>query len=494
VTTAEPFDVVVVGCGIAGLSAAVSAQQAGARVAVLERAPVEERGGNTRYTESYWRMKDADSVAEDFEQRLAENAGGHLDPGVLKDAVRPYAEWPPVLKSLGFTDPELIAAFAEGAGPALRWLTGFGVRFDFLPNYFIAQSTTRLAPVGGGLALVEALAAHAESVPDAIRFYYETTARSLIQDESGAVAGLRAVAAGNRAHDFRAGSVVLACGGFQGNPEMLSRYLGPQAAWTRPVARGGYYNRGEGIRMALDIGAAPCGDFGAFHAQPVDPRSGAQEPVILSYPYGILVNRDGARFTDEAPGLVDATYEAVSRQILRQPEGIAYAIHDSRMDDIENWRKAVRSDVAAIESDTMAGLAAALDIDPVALAATVAAYNAACPGGGAFDPFRTDGLATQGLIPAKSNWARPLDRPPFRAWPVITANCFTFGGLKVDTRARVLNTAGDPIPGLYAAGETMGLYFRTYTGSTSVMRGAVFGRAAGTHAAGRRLDDPSRGH
>ena len=174
------FDVVVVGCGIAGLSAAVSAQQSGARVALLERAPKEERGGNTRYTESFWRMKNRDEVADDFEEHLAANAGGYLDPEIIRDASEPYEKWSPLLKGLGFTDPEVITTLANNAGPTLHWLSEFGVTLDFLPNYFITECTSRIAPAGGGLALVEALAGYAESIPDEINIFYRTTGRSLI--------------------------------------------------------------------------------------------------------------------------------------------------------------------------------------------------------------------------------------------------------------------------------------------------------------------------
>ena len=222
-------DVIVVGCGIAGLSAAVSALGAGARVLLLERAPREERGGNTRYTESFWRMRSHDAVSEDFLDRFAENAGGHLDPALIADSAKPCDAWPRLLRGLGFVDPELVAALADNAGPTLRWLSGFGAAFDFLPNYFITESTTRMAPAGGGLALVEALAAHAESVPDRIAIRYETTARRLTLDEDGRVNGVEASGANNRSARLRAPAVVLASGGFQGNPEMLSRYLGPQS-------------------------------------------------------------------------------------------------------------------------------------------------------------------------------------------------------------------------------------------------------------------------
>ena len=479
-------DVLVVGFGIAGLSAAVTAHQAGARVAVLERAPIEERGGNTRYTESFWRMKNANQVSDDFEDRFAANAGGWPDPGILRDLVRDRENQPAVLRSLGAMDPSLIATIAEDAPKALKWLESFGVTFDFLPLYFLSQSTTRMGPIGGGLALVEALGAYVDKHAGEIEVLYETAARDLLINDVGAVVGVKAVGPGNRPLEIRARNVVLASGGFEGNPEMLSHYVGPQAQFIRPVSRGGHYNRGEGVRMALAAGAAPCGDFGSFHAQPVDPRSADIEPVVLNYSYGILVNDAGKRFTDEGPAMVDATYEVVTRLIMAQRHGIAYAVFDAGLDDVENWQVTVRSREAPLEANSLEELARAMEIDPREFLATVEAYNAACPAPDGFDFMRPDGLATQGLEPRKSNWARPIAKPPFRAWPIICSNCFTFGGVKVDDNARVINTEGDTIPGLYAAGEVVGLYYRVYTGATSVMRGAVTGRLAGADAARRR--------
>jgi tricarballylate dehydrogenase len=475
------FDVVVVGCGIAGLSAAASALEAGARVAILERAPKEERGGQTRYTEALLRMKSEAEVSDDFEAHFARNAGHYLDPALVAETARDRDNWPAIVKTLGFTDPELIATFAQAVPGTVAWLKGFGVKFDFLPTYFITACQPRLAPIGGGLALIEALAAWCES--NGGRFFYETTARALIQDEEANVIGVRAVGPGHRPTHVRAPAVVLACGGFEGNPEMLTHYLGPRARYIRPVARGGYYNKGEGIRMALAAGAAPCGDYGSFHAEPLDPRSGRPEPVVMVFNYGILVNRTAARFVDEAPATVDATYEAITRVIFEQPEGIAWCILDASIDDVPNWKRSVRSDQPPVRAGTLAELAAMLGLDAAALAATVEAYNAACPAG-TFKPLEPDGLATRpGYAPRKSNWARPLGKPPFLAYPIICGNCFTFGGLKVDPRARVINADGEVISGLYAAGETIGLYYGTYPGATSVLRGAVFGRIAGRDAA-----------
>ena len=278
----QTFDTIVIGSGIAGLSAAVTAQQNGSRVAILERAPLEERGGNTRYTESFWRMKSEDAVSDDFEDRFAENSGGWPDLSILEDLVRDRENQPAVLRSLGVVDPYLIATIAEEAPKALKWLKTFGIKFDFLPLYFLSQSTTRMGPIGGGLALVNALGEYADK-EKGITWFYETAARSLVQDNYGTVIGIKAISRNNSPIELKAKNIILACGGFEGNPEMLSHYVGSQAQFIRPVSRGGHYNRGEGIKMALEIGAAPCGDYGSFHAQPVDPRSKDWEPVVLNY-------------------------------------------------------------------------------------------------------------------------------------------------------------------------------------------------------------------
>ena len=477
------FDVVVAGCGIGGLCAAVSALEEGATVAILERAPEHERGGNTRYTEAYLRMKSETEVTDDFEAHFMANSGGYLDPAVVDAAKGDYATWPSIVKALAFADPEVVAAFASGCGPTLQWLRTLGVRFDFLPTQFLTKSQPRLLPIGGGLALLEALAARAAALGG--RFFYQVTARSLIQDSSGAVVGLSAVAADHRPIRFDAKGVVLATGGFEGNWEMLAQYMGAQAVHLRPVARGGYYNKGEGIRMALAIGAAPGGDYASFHAEPIDPRSGVAEASVFIFPYGVLVNRRGERFTDEAPGTVDAVYDIITKTIWQQPEGIAYAIFDAKLGDVPNYKSGLRTDRPPIVADSIEELERLLGVPATKLEASIMRYNEACRPG-VFKPLELDRLRTRRLDPPKSNWARPLDKPPFQAWPIIASCVLTYGGLKVDARARVLNADGAIIPGLYAAGEVVGLYYKVYAGATSVLKGAVFGRFAGVDAARRR--------
>jgi tricarballylate dehydrogenase len=264
---------------------------------------------------------------------------------------------------------------------------------------------------------------------------------------------------------------------------MMTRYMGARAAKIRPVAAGGYFNKGEGIRMALAAGAAPAGEYGSYHAEPVDPRSFQAEAVVFVYPYGVLVNKDGHRFIDEAPGTVDAHYDAIGRSIADQPEGISWAIFDAQIEDVPRWRTSVRSDVAAVEAQTLEELIAKLQL-PAAALDTIAAFNSGCPVTyGEFDPLTPDGRSTIGLSPNKTHWSRPLIRGPFRAYPIISSVCFTFGGLKVNSDAQVVDMDGKPIRGLYAAGETVGLYHQVYPGSTSVLRGAVFGRLASQHIA-----------
>ena len=474
------FDVVVAGCGIAGLTAAVSAAEKGARVAVLERAPMEERGGNTRYTEAYLRMKNEQEIADDFEVHFAKNAGGHLDPSLVQEASGPYDSWSSIVKSLGFFDPELISTFATAVPTTIKWLKDIGIRFEALPTPFLTRNAPKLMPVGGGLALIEALAARAERLD--VEFFYRTTATDLALDASRGVAGVEAISRILGPLRISSPACVLACGGFEGNAEMLTQYLGPQALYIRPVARGGYYNKGEGIRMALRANAAPCGDYGNYHAEPMDPRSGITEPAIFIFPYGIIVNQLGRRFTDEAPGTVDASYERITRLIPFQPGGIAYALLDNKVTEIPNYRVAVRSDQPPIEADSLDEMAAKLNIAARALQNTVALYNDACVSG-RFDPFNLDSLSTQALDPPKSNWAQPIDKPPFMAYPMVAGNVFTFGGVKVNGLAQVLDHDGIPIMGLHAAGEMIGMYYKAYTGATSVLRGAVFGKIAGAAAA-----------
>lgn len=474
------YDVLVIGSGIAGLSSAVAAAAAGARVAVLERSAPEEFGGQTRWTEAYFRMKSETEVSDDFEELLVANAGHHIDPNVVAAAGQAYEQWPGYVKAHGMTDPELVSTLSEQAGPTVQWLKTFGVRFAALPTYFVTAAAPRLMPVGGGLALIESLQARARK--DGVALYFRTTANQLSRRDADGFLHVGVVTEAGEGVTLRARSVVIASGGFEGNAEMMTHYIGSTAKFIRPVARGGYYNKGEGIRLALGLGAAAAGDFSSFHAEPLDPRSPQPEALVMNFPYGILVNRKGRRFVDEAPGPVDVNYDHISRAIKDEPDGIAWVVFDQRIHDVPNWKRSIRTDQPAIQAGTIAELAVLCAIPAENLQATVAQYNAAC-GPGEFSALQVDGLATQGIEPRKSNWARPIEQGPFMAYPIIAGICFTYGGIKTNSRAQVVDCDGRIIPGLYAAGEATGLYHQVYTGATSVLRGAVFGRIAGEGAA-----------
>jgi tricarballylate dehydrogenase len=484
------FDVVVVGHGIAGLSAAVSAMQNGAKVAVLERAPVDESGGCTRYTEAYLRLKSEDELSDDFEAVLADTGSANPDPSLVHAMARPAGEWPGILRTMSVTDPDFIATFAGEAIPTIKWLKTFGIRFitSRLPHITAREHPGLVVPVGGGYAMMEALVNAGRA--GGVTYFYETAVRRLVQDDAGAVVGVQAVGRQNHPVEFRARAVVLASGGFEGSPEMLQRYVGKGAINIRPVARGCYYNQGDGIRMALHIGAAASGDYGYYHAVPVDMRSGRTEAKVLIFPFGIVVNKLGKRFTDEGVSTEYRTFDAMCHAIQGQPNGTGYAIVDAKINDIPEYTRAILSDQPPIQADSLAELAGKLGIPASALEETVREFNAACRPG-RFIETRVDGLATVGIEPKKSNWARPIDRPPFLCYPLIPAGIITMGGIKTNANAQVLNAEGDCIPGLYAAGALVGMFYRHYPAATSVLRGAVFGRIAGAHAAGQLLGERS---
>jgi tricarballylate dehydrogenase len=336
-------DLVIVGCGIAGMSAAVSALQAGLEVTLLERAPEEDFGGNSRWTEAYLRMKNDAEVSDDFEERFAQNAGTNHDPNVLDAVAGEYQHWPPYVKAHALPDPEVIAHFAKHVPPTIAWLKSFGLRFAPQAIYLLTQSTTRIAAQGGGLALIERLMKEAKTLGADVRF--RTTAVDLVREGDGRVAGVQVVDPEGKRAEIRARATLLASGGYEGNPEMMTHYMGTRAAHIRPVARGGYYNKGEGIRMALAAGAAPAGDFGSYHAEPVDPRSRQPEAVVHIYPYGVLVNKRGLRFVNEGPGMVDAWYDPITRTVAEQPDGICWVIFDAQVEQIPRWKTSIRSDV-----------------------------------------------------------------------------------------------------------------------------------------------------
>jgi tricarballylate dehydrogenase len=458
---------VVVGHGAAGLSAGVAAAEMARAsgldvgITLLEKADAGEAGGNTLWSPSYMRLDAPDRVAPDFETAMLEATGGR--------------------------DAGYFHALARDATATVAWLEGHGVAFA-TPPYYLSAGPLRIQPVGGGRALIALLCAAAKRLGVTIR--YRCPASGIVGDECGGIAGVAvaddsvAESAAGHAETVAADAVVLACGGFQANPEMMRAHFGPGGETMRLISPGTNFNTGDGIRIGVAQGALTSGDWKGMHAEPVDPRSKNSAPVVLVYPYGIVVDRHGRRFLDEGRGLVHETWEALARNIhFETPGGKAFAILDSRLFEIAGFERAIRSEVAPFKADTLHDLAARAGIDSAGLAATVAAFNAAATGDPArFDAGRCDRLAASGsLAPPKSNWARAIEKPPFVAYPLIGAVAYTFGGLATDARSRVLGPEG-PLPGLFAAGEITGHFWGTAPNAVSVLRALVFGRRAGREA------------
>ncbi|MEX0751122.1 MAG: FAD-dependent tricarballylate dehydrogenase TcuA, partial [Dehalococcoidia bacterium] len=314
---------------------------------------------------------------------------------------------------------------------------------------------------------------------------YEAKATDLRIDATGRGAGLVCRTPEGR-REIEARSVVLACGGFEANAEMRARYLG--AGWELAKVRGTQFNTGDGIRMALDAGAMSYGHWSGCHAVAWDlnaPPYGNRNIGDLyqkhSYPFGIVVNVDGDRFVDEGADFRNYTYARYGREILRQPHRAAFQIFDAKVAHLLRDEYRIRQ-VSKAEADSVDALADALGIDRSGLVRTVQAFNAAVQAG-EFDPTVLDGKRTEGVEPPKSNWALPIDTPPYAGYAVTCGITFTFGGLRIDESARVLDGDERPIRGLYAAGELVGgLFYFNYAGGSGLMAGSVFGRIAGASA------------
>jgi tricarballylate dehydrogenase len=371
----------------------------------------------------------------------------------------------------------------------VQWLAGKG--HDWTPQAAgLAYIDNILIMNGGGYGLQQRNFSILERA--GATFHYETAATELIQDVRGHVTGVRALTPAGYV-TFNAKSVVLACGGFEANPEMRARYLGP--GWDMVRIRGVPFNTGDGLLMALDIGAMPYGSWTTCHASPQDinlpvftiPLANIMEGSYdrSMYTYSILVNTNGERFVDEAEDVRGKTYAKMGRAILGQPGGIAFQLLDAKARRMglypSNYDKATTA-----KADTLEKLAAELDINAANLVRTVTTFNAAIqPGPFKPDRNRLDGKCTAGIFPKKSNYSLSVEEPPFEAWPVRCGMTFTYGGLKIDhMTAQVQHVAGRAIPGLYCAGEMVGgLFIGNYAAGSGMMSGATFGRIAGTHAA-----------
>ena len=486
------YDVVVVGAGNAGMCAALAARESGARVLVLEAAPFDERGGNSRYTAGALRfvyngVEDLLKLCDLSETGAGDLGFRHLHAGQILRRSRPADRLSQQPGHGRAADHEKPGDAAVDALKGIRFAPMYSRQAFKHEGKFVFWGGLALEAWGGGPGLVEGLFTALEK--NGIDVAYEARGERLVADDDG-VHGVVANVEG-KTTTIPCKAVVLACGGFEANAEMRTRYLGP--GWDLAKVRGTRFNTGGGIKMALDIGAMPYGNWSGCHAVGWDYNAPEFGDLAVgdnfqkhSYPFAIMVNANGERFCDEGADFRNYTYAKYGREILNQPHQFAWQIFDQQVVHLQRDEYRIRQ-VTKVTADTIEELADKMaeyaPVDKAAFIQTVREYNAAVDRSIPYNPTVKDGRTTQGLAIDKTNWAMPLEKPPFEAYCTTCGVTFTFGGLKIDTDGRVLDTAQKPIPGLYAAGELVGgLFYFNYPGGTGLVSGSVFGKIAGTTA------------
>ena len=493
-----PKKVVVVGAGNAALCATIAAAQNDAEVTVLEAASQEEFGGNSRYTAAALRfayegrdhiMEILDDATKQDEKTERTDFGSY--------PVKTFIEELATL-SENQGNKELQNILAEQSRPTVVWLKESGVRW--LPIYsrqsyevdgkYVFWGGLTLAAENEGEGLVQKEYEIAKNL--GVKFLFEAPAKELISKD-GKVTGVKYEADGKLA-ELAADAVVLACGGFESNAELRKKHIGP--GWDKAKVRGTRHNQGEGLTMATAIGAKTCGNFGGCHAVFMDSNSpdygNLDIPHIdrknyrkISYPFGVILNRDGKRFVDEGADFRNYTYAKYGREVLAQPEGFAWQIFDSQVTKLL-YQEYNMKDATKRTADSLEDLIAQLDdIDQQQALQTLKDFNESIDKDAEFNPTVKDGKSAKPKEgPPKSNWASPLEQGPFSAYRVTCGITFTYGGLAIDKDARVLDSNDKVILGLYASGEMVGdIFHHNYPGGSGLTSGSVFGRISGVSAA-----------
>lgn len=455
------FDVLVIGGGNAALCAALMAREAGASVQLVEAAPREWRGGNSQHTRNLRCMHEAPQ-------------------DVLVDAYPEEEYWQDLLKVTGGLTDERLARIAIRASSNCRdWMRSHGVHFQPSLSGALHVARTNAFFMGGGKALVNAYFRSAERLGVQIR--YDTPIASIELDGNRFVAAVSTT--GER---FTARSCVLAAGGFESNREWLREAWGVNERGERPaenfLIRGTRFNEGVLLKAMIEAGADAIGDPTQAHMVAIDARAPLYDGGICTridcVSLGVVVNRDAQRFYDEGEDFWPKRYAIWGRLVAQQPGQIGYSIIDRKA--IGRFMPPVFPGTVA---NTLAELARQLGLPEAPFEQTIAAYNAACRVG-TFDHTALDDCHTEGLHPAKTHWARPIDTPPFYGYPLRPGVTFTYLGLKVDEHAAV-QFAGRPSPNLFVAGEMMAgnVLGKGYTAGVGMAIGTAFGRIAGTQAA-----------
>ena len=454
----RPHDVLVLGGGNAALCAAITARRSGASVLLLECAPRALRGGNSRHTRNLRYLHPrADGIMtgpyleEEFWDDLRRVTGGRTDEALARLVIRSSSD-------LG------------------EWMTRHGVRFQPPLGGTLQLGRTNAFFLGGGKALVNAYYRTAEAL--GVRVAYEARVEDL--DVRDGVFSSAVVSHQGSTREVRARAVVAAAGGFEANIPWLRESWGEAA--ERFIIRGTPYNTGRVLRVLLDRRVKQVGDARQCHAVAVDGRAPRFDGGIVTrvdcVPFGIVVNRNAERFHDEGEDIWPRRYAIWGRLIAQQPDQIGHAIIDSK--PIGKFMPTVFPPVTA---GSIRDLAGAVRLDPGALEATVGTFNASVRPG-RFDPSSLDDCRTEGLHPPKTHWAVRLDRPPFHAYALRPGITFTYLGVGVDERARILMSDGTPSDNMFAAGEIMAgnVLGQGYMAGLGMTIGTVFGRIAGREA------------
>ena len=454
-------DVLVIGGGNAALCAALMAREAGARVLLLESSPREWRGGNSQHTRNLRCMHDAPQ-------------------DVLSDAYPEEEFWQDLLKVTGgITDEHLARLVIRASSTCRDWMRRHGVHFQPPLSGALHVARTNAFFMGGGKALVNAYFRSAEALGVEIR--YEAPVDRLEIDNG------RFVAAWSCGQRITAKSCVLAAGGFESNREWLREAWGQNARGEWPsdnfLIRGTAYNKGVLLRHMLDEQQADrIGDPTQAHMVAIDARAPLYDGGICTridcVSLGVVVNRDAERFYDEGEDFWPKRYAIWGRLVAQQPGQVAYSIIDAKA--IGRFMPPV---FPGITANSLPELAEKLGLDTATFTSTLAAYNAACRVG-QFDHTALDDCHTEGVAPAKTHWARPIDTAPFYGYALRPGVTFTYLGLKVDDTAAV-RFAGQASSNLFVAGEMMAgnVLGKGYTAGVGMSIGTAFGRIAGRNAA-----------
>ena len=461
-----PRKLIVVGAGNAAFSAAVAARNLGCEVTVLERAPQQEAGGNTRFTAGaircvYEGVDDLLKLMPDLtEDEIARTDFGSYTEGDFYDDLGRVTDYR--------TDPDLSELLVTRSQSTMRWMAEQGIKFApiwgrqafLVDGRFKFWGGLTVEAWGGGPGLFEGWVNIAES--KGVNIQYSARVISLLYDDDG-VKGVK-VRIDGKTREMEADAVVLASGGFQANTEWRTRYLGKN--WDLAKIRGSRFSTGDGLKMALDIGAMPYGNWSGCHAVGWDRNAPEFGDLSVgdnfqkhSYPFGIILNANGERFVDEGADFRNYTYAKYGREVLAQPGLFGWQIFDQKVTHLLRDEYRIRQ-VTKVAANTLEELVEKLeDVDAEQALATIKAYNNAIDDSVEFNPNIKDGRATSGLTLPKSNWANRLDTPPFEAYAITCGVTFTFGGLRVSTDAQVMDVDLNPITGLYAAGEIVGGIF-----------------------------------